>query len=169
MIAVAEYTSSNVSDMLANYARIRAAFNRPEPRPIVIDRAPAPRKAVTDLRLSEPSGPRGLAKRIIREAAERHRIKIGDLTGPRRFPIFTIARREAAWLIAAETDLFLADIGRLLGKDHTTIINAIRVANEQTGTNVRGLGIPPLAKRLRDWESATAAAARYVPKRRPKP
>lgn len=168
MIPVAEYTSSSVGDMLANYARIRAGFNRPQPRPVYIAPRPEQRKAIDATPLAEPSGPRGFAKRIIRETAERHNIKIGDIIGPRRFPTFTIARREAAWLIAAETDLYLAEIGRLLGKDHTTIINAVRVANEQTGTNVRGLGGPPIAKRLRDWESAAAASARYVPKRKPK-
>jgi chromosomal replication initiation ATPase DnaA len=87
-----------------------------------------------------PTGPRARARQIISEVAERHRVGVSHLLGPRRFRNLVLARREAAARIANETKIPVLQIAALLCRDNSTIIWAIRRFNEQHGENVRGLG-----------------------------
>lgn len=106
-----------------------------------------------------PDGPRATARRILAETAARHGVAPIDMIGDRRYRPLVASRREAAWLIARDTDLSLLQISNLLRKDHTSVINAIRCMNEQRSANVRGLGSVPLAKRERDLRAARKAVA----------
>lgn len=105
-----------------------------------------------------PSGPRGRAREIIRDAAKRHGVTAESLVGPRRPLAVIAARREAAWQIAKETDLSFPAIGVILGKDHSSIIWAVRRQNEITGENVRGLGGVP--KKALERKRASASRVR---------
>lgn len=150
MIPVAEYTPSSVGDMLANYARIRARFRPSAPVvriPLTVDRDPTladpleqPRSKRARPEYTTPLTEKAKVKRIIRESAERHGVLYREVIGPCRFAEYTAARMEACWRAASETEVSLSEIARLIRKDHTTVIHAVRVLNDRNGTNVRGLG-----------------------------
>lgn len=83
---------------------------------------------------------------IVRQVAERHGITVEELLGPCRARRFAWPRQEAAYRLRTETPLSFAQIGeRLGGRDHTTIIHAIRaherrVALARTYVNGGNLG-----------------------------
>jgi hypothetical protein len=164
-VAVTDYTDA--AQMLANYARIRAGFRppapvvfipvkalpEPEPEPEPVPEKPKVLRARPDY--ATPNTERAKVKRIIRETAERHGLRAWDITGPGRFANYVAARMEACWLAALETDVSLNEIGRLLDKDHTTVIHAVRTMNDRMGTNVRKLGGVP-SKRKAAWGAILA-------------
>ena len=90
------------------------------------------------------------AKRILRETCERHELSEEAVLSPRRDKRVVDCRSEAVWLIAKETELSLAALGRFIGRDHTSVIHSIRRHNEATGTNVRKLGNIPDAQKERN-------------------
>lgn len=98
--------------------------------------------------------PMAPSRRILREVCKEHGLLVENVTGPRRFLPLVKCRTEIAARVAKETKLSFPQIGALLGKDHTTIIMAIRRWNEATGDNIRGLGIIPEATRARNLASA---------------
>jgi hypothetical protein len=101
-----------------------------------------------------PDGPKAVARRLLAETAAKHCVAVADVISDSRFKSLVAARREAAWLIAKDTTMSFLQIAAMLRKDHTSIINAIRCVNDQTGTNVRSLGGVPAAKKERDLRSA---------------
>jgi hypothetical protein len=79
-------------------------------------------------------------KRIIKECALDASLTVNDLRSKGRVRQLARARQLAMWRIAKETSLSLPQIGRLLCRDHTTVLHAIRVVNAERGENVRGCG-----------------------------
>jgi chromosomal replication initiator protein len=73
-----------------------------------------------------------IISQIISETAERHGYSVKEMTGPARYASLCRARFEAMWLAYQVkrpdgTRLYsLPQIGRAFGRDHTTVINAIR-------------------------------------------
>lgn len=65
------------------------------------------------------------AAEIIQDVIEKYGISVADILGSSRQPYLIKARHEACYLIAENTNMAIAAIGRLLNKDHTTIMNAI--------------------------------------------
>lgn len=67
------------------------------------------------------------AQDILNAVAAAHRISLGDLRGPERRHKFAFARHHAVALLTAyRSDLSTPLIGRLMNRDHTTIINSRR-------------------------------------------
>jgi chromosomal replication initiation ATPase DnaA len=70
-----------------------------------------------------------LVSDIIRAAALRHGVSVRAILGPRKDRMVVVARMEAmATAYDVRRDLSLPAIGRLFGRDHTTILNAARKA-----------------------------------------
>jgi chromosomal replication initiation ATPase DnaA len=65
-------------------------------------------------------------EQILREVAFRHGIDVAAIIGPDRYEEIVAARHEAAFEIRARCRLSTPGIGRLLNRDHQTIIHAIR-------------------------------------------
>lgn len=66
-------------------------------------------------------------KDIIRDVCEKHTVTRGELLGHQRQQRIVIARHEAMYRMKRETTMSLPAIGRRLGgKDHSTVINAVR-------------------------------------------
>lgn len=64
---------------------------------------------------------------ILREVAEKYRVEVKDIKGPRRAKRLVQAKMEAYWRARNETNHSLPRIGHLMGdKDHTTILYGIR-------------------------------------------
>jgi hypothetical protein len=78
---------------------------------------------------------------IMRAVAEQHHFTVADLRSESRYADLAFARMESMWLCAKLTGLSLPNIGRLHGgRDHTTVIHAVRRMNARFGANVRGMG-----------------------------
>ena len=66
-------------------------------------------------------------RQIVQEVADKHRVCFNDILSPRRNKESVAARHEAAWRMRKETTMSLPQIGqRLGGKDHTTVLYAIK-------------------------------------------
>lgn len=76
---------------------------------------------------------------IIAEVAARHDLRPEEITGPERWKRNCRARYEAMWLArqAVGRDgkplYSLPQIGRFFNRDHTTVLNALRRHEEQSG------------------------------------
>ena len=112
------------------------ALAKPEIDPIVA--LLAKYRVVVDSEV-KPSVPTG--KRIIRECAAEVGLTVNDMRSKGRVRPLARARQYAMWRIAKETSLSLPQIGRLLCRDHTTVLHAIRHMNRLHGENVRGCGV----------------------------
>ena len=88
-----------------------------------------------------PPSAKTRCRKIIAESAKRFGVTVAALSGDGRCANLAACRQEAAALCARHTTLSMAGIGRLMSKDHTTIIWAIRRYNTIHGTDIRGTGI----------------------------
>jgi chromosomal replication initiation ATPase DnaA len=77
---------------------------------------------------------------VLADVAERHGVDPDDVTGPSRLRQIVHARQEVAWKVRqAQTACFeprfsLSQIGTWLGgRDHTTILHAIRAHEKRRG------------------------------------
>lgn len=123
-------------------------------RPMPVEPSPAA-KPVAPTNPAKPAAPISTtARQILAETCERHGLKVACVVGPRRYKPLVDCRQEAAWLIAKNTALSYPQIARLLGKDHTTILFAVRRHNEFMGENVRNCGGVPEKTRERNRLSA---------------
>ncbi|MCB0361920.1 MAG: chromosomal replication initiator protein DnaA [Bdellovibrionales bacterium] len=78
---------------------------------------------------------------------EHFKIRLSDLKSRARTKQLVIARQSAMWLVKKHLDKSLVEIGRAFGgKDHTTVINAIRRTNCQLAKN------PDLKRDIEDLE-----------------
>lgn len=85
----------------------------------------------------------GRARQIMKAAAEEAGFTVADMLSERKPVAMANARMKAMWLIARETTMSYPAIGRMFGgRDHTTVLNAVRRLNERTGENVRNAGLP---------------------------
>ena len=78
----------------------------------------------------------GLAERIVAHVGRFFGIAEHDITGPRRLSSIARARFIAMHLMDELTEFSLSEIGRRFGgRDHTTVMNALRVANARINTD----------------------------------
>jgi chromosomal replication initiation ATPase DnaA len=97
-------------------ARISGAAIKPKEKeePMIVER-----------RLEE-----GFRQKIIRECAEEFGISVKDILGNSRVNHIVMARRKAAWIFYQRGTMSYPQIGRLLNKNHSTIIHAVKKYQE---------------------------------------
>lgn len=78
---------------------------------------------------------------IMQICAGRYGISVMDILSDSRAEMILKARQQAMWLAAKETGLSYPAIGKLFGRDHTTVLHAVRRENTRTGENVRSAGV----------------------------
>lgn len=76
--------------------------------------------------LDAPAAYRPTMRQIATEVAEKHGVRLRDLTGRETGRIYVRARFEAMTRIRDELNFSLPQIGRFFNRDHTTVINALR-------------------------------------------
>ncbi|MFM8938823.1 MAG: helix-turn-helix domain-containing protein [Phenylobacterium sp.] len=83
---------------------------------------------------------KALFREITREVAEAHKVGVDDILGPGLFKQMTRARQETAWRLRqmrkadGSPRFSLPQIGAWLGgRDHTTILHAIRAHEQRMG------------------------------------
>lgn len=91
-------------------------------------------KKVLATHASEPNAL--TVEEIQKMAAEHFGVRVTDLKSNNRTKPLVTARQVAMYLIKKHLDKSLSDIGRAFGgKDHTTVINALRRIEDQRATN----------------------------------
>jgi chromosomal replication initiation ATPase DnaA len=111
---------------LAARARLRNTRS-PTDRPVPVRIVRQPRDML-NVTFAEPIEiPMTESQRIIRDVCVKHGVSYPEIIGPRRGRPIIAARHEAMYRLSKETTLSLPAIGRRMGgKDHTTVIHAIR-------------------------------------------
>jgi chromosomal replication initiation ATPase DnaA len=73
------------------------------------------------------------AYKILREVAQEYKVSQDEIVGKNPHIHLRQARTRAIWRIKKETDFSFTRIGRIFGRDHTTIIHIYRVAEQHNG------------------------------------
>lgn len=81
---------------------------------------------IEQARMPEACSARLTIERIVSEVSASTGVPVRDITSDRRNLHIVAARHEVFWRLHAETDWSVAEIGRRLGRDHTTILHGIR-------------------------------------------
>lgn len=154
MVPVQTYTADNVDQMLADYAERRRRLYQPAPKapppaPKLVVIAPEPEPAPDPLaqyRLAydnsmDPRWSVQIAKRILRETAAEHGFTVAEIQSDSRRAPLARARQLTMWRIAKMTQLSMPHIAKIMGgRDHTTVLHAIRRINGLLGENIRSVG-----------------------------
>lgn len=80
--------------------------------------------------LNIPKDPR---KEILKSVAKEFMITVEDIRGDCRKPVMKQARWKAAWLLHQRGTMSVAAIAKFLGKDHTTILHALKNYRPELG------------------------------------
>ena len=80
---------------------------------------------------SLPDSPHQEAVEVVCKVAAEHGVALSDLRGPGRRGRLAEARRRAAAAARARTDVSLPQLGRILNRDHSTVLSLVRTAEKQ--------------------------------------
>ena len=69
---------------------------------------------------------RWTGQNIARDLAKSQGVKWSDVIGKRRFPRLMVIRRAIADTLRRNTNLSLLEIGYIMERDHTTVMNLLR-------------------------------------------
>jgi len=134
---------STAAGQAAHYAAVRQRLNgKPNAVPKKPILFPKPRKIrVRDFLFLASTPVRKMPdphyKAILEQVALKHGVSVIDIQSHRRDKPAYVARQEAAWRMRRETQLTTSQIGhRLGGRDHTTVIHAIRRHEERLRAGV---------------------------------
>lgn len=124
---IPERVFGSAEEMLAHYKAVRARSGMDVRRPVVIQRPPPapPPEAEPE---ADPSDPERLPVWvIINRIAVRHGLRTSDILGPSKLSHIVVARwRAIADIHKAYPDKSLSWIGKKVGLDHTSVINALQ-------------------------------------------
>jgi hypothetical protein len=131
----AVYTASRKRLLLAGQRVPRSLLLLPPPFRPLIDEPPHARTILTlKDELVEPLS----AQAIMAAVAVAHQITVGEIKGPRRWLRFVHARQHAvALMMKHRPDLSLPLIGKLMNRNHSTILNSKRQWPKIAGKFVR--------------------------------
>lgn len=101
--------------------RISGVAPAPQSMPMIVKVEPEPVAVET-----KPKANLGFREQIIYDCAEEFNITVSELLSPKRTKECALARRKAAWIFHQRGTMSYPQIGRLLNRDHTTIIYAVR-------------------------------------------
>jgi len=126
-----EIDMQTIEEMHAHYMAVRARLNGGKPKMVVVPPAapePPPGPYPDPLIVEEPGAQVILktpAQIVLSEVAEKHNMTVREMKGRSRKLRFIKARQEASFQLNFELKYSLSQIGRLLWRDHTTILHAI--------------------------------------------
>ncbi|MBE6613547.1 MAG: chromosomal replication initiator protein DnaA, partial [Ruminococcaceae bacterium] len=75
--------------------------------------------------------------RILETVAKKYAITVEDLKGTKRTKEIAYARHIAVYLLRKMTDMSLPQIGKLLKRDHSTIISSLKTVEKELGANTQ--------------------------------
>jgi len=77
--------------------------------------------------LSRPSTFKDPRMQIMEKCAKEYGCTVSDIFGRRKITNVMLARRKAAYLLVKRGRVSIADVGRYLNRDHTTILHAVEM------------------------------------------
>ena len=88
--------------------------------------------------------------RILEHTAKKYGVTVDDIKGTKRNKEIAYARHVAIYLIRKLTDMSLPQIGRILKRDHTTILSSLKTIEKEIGSNsVTDIEISELQKEIK--------------------
>lgn len=76
---------------------------------------------------------RAAIRRAVEEVAAKHAVPMRELTGPAKHRSLAYIRQEAMWSARQTTGASFPEIGRVLNRDHTTVIHGVRAHAARIG------------------------------------
>lgn len=108
----------NYDQQVAHYKAVRSRIGAAAPMPPQMTIEPEPEE--------KPRRKLSVQKQIISDCADEFGVTVADILSPSRKKNFVIARRKIAWTLYKRGTFSLNQIGRLMNRDHTTILHSIR-------------------------------------------
>ena len=142
---LAENLKSNIRQMEGAIKKL-GALSMLTGSPITIELA---KNSIADLMTGgEPVGI--TVDRILEKVAKKYGVTVEDIKGTKRTKEIAWARHISIYLIRRLTDMSLPQIGRLLNRDHTTVINSLKTIERELGSNsMTDIDIADLTKEIK--------------------
>jgi chromosomal replication initiator protein len=124
---IAQKVQSNIRELEGSLNRL-LAYARHLQQPVTVELA---NRALHDLVAPGPSG-RGCTSAAVLTAVSRYfDVRIDDLKGKSRYKQIVVPRQIAMYLLREDAQLSTPEVGRLLNRDHTTVLHGVKqVAND---------------------------------------
>jgi chromosomal replication initiator protein len=119
---IAQKVQSNIRELEGSLNRL-LAHARHMQQPVTVELAA---RALRDLVAPGPSGSRVTPTAILLAVARFYGINSDDLKGKSRHKQIVVPRQIAMFLLREDAHLSTPDIGRLLNRDHTTVLHALK-------------------------------------------
>jgi chromosomal replication initiator protein len=119
---IAQKVQSNIRELEGSLNRL-LAHARHMQQPVTVDLAA---RALRDLVAPGPSGSSVTPAAILLAVARFYGINSDDLKGKSRHKQIVVPRQIAMFLLREDAHLSTPDIGRLLNRDHTTVLHAVK-------------------------------------------
>jgi hypothetical protein len=122
----------NLEQQIEHYKAIKQRISKgaPKPQPIQIKHTPEEKPRLGELIdrwvANKPSF-RDPRLQIVAECAKEYGCTVADIFGPRKPTNIAMARRKAAYLLVQRKRTSIAEVGRYLRRDHTTILHAVKM------------------------------------------
>ena len=121
----------DLAQQTAHYKAIRerivAASYKPPPKPVQIEAQPEPIEEPQQLELPPVKLNRG-TRESLAYLLQAYGVTWADVTGVRRWPRFTRARRAIWWFLHCR-GFSTVRIGELTNRDHTSVVHALQKVN----------------------------------------
>jgi anion-transporting ArsA/GET3 family ATPase len=135
-----------LEELHAHYQAVRARLTGPVKKVEAVRIAPPPKaepkEERTVIKFTEPTFV-NQSDLILYRVADKHRVKVSDIKGQSRKQKYVYARQEAAYHLRFERNLSWTQIGQKLGgRDHTTIIYAIKAHTKRLAERTDTLDEP---------------------------
>lgn len=142
---LAENLKSNIRQMEGAIKKL-GALSMLTGSPITIELA---KNSIADLMTGgEPVGI--TVDRILEKVAKKYGVTVEDIKGTKRTKEIAWARHISIYLIRRLTEMSLPQIGRLLNRDHTTVINSLKTIERELGSNsMTDIDIADLTKEIK--------------------
>ena len=142
---LAENLKSNIRQMEGAIKKL-GALSLLTGTPITIELA---KNSIADIMTGgEPVGV--TVDRILEHTAKKFGVTVDDIKGTKRNKEIAYARHVAIYLMRKLTDMSLPQIGRILKRDHTTILSSLKTIEKEIGSNsVTDIEISELQKEIK--------------------
>lgn len=118
----------NLQEQIEHYKAVkqRIATGTPKPQPIQIEEQPQIDEIIEQWIEKNPTS-KDPRMQIMEQCAKEYGCTVADIFGPRKPTNIVLARRKAAYLLVQRKRTSIADVGRYLRRDHTTILHAVKM------------------------------------------
>jgi chromosomal replication initiator protein len=122
---IAQKVQSNIRELEGSLNRL-LAYARHMQQPVTVEMAA---RALRDLVAPGPSGHGATPNAILQAVARYFGVRVEELKGRSRHKQIVVPRQIAMFLLCEDAHLSTPDVGRLLSRDHTTVLHGVKQIN----------------------------------------